>query len=138
MTIDPRVLEKIKSEIVGLGRDTRYAIEAYSFVLQGLEFYMAGLGERRHVTGQDLSRGLAEYAISQYGLFAKRVLGRWGISVTDDFGYIVYNLIDIGVMSRQPTDRVEDFFQVFDLSEFFEKRDFYLVDKDYIRGLRSK
>jgi uncharacterized repeat protein (TIGR04138 family) len=135
MPPDEQVLDRIKNEIVSSGLDTRYRLEAYGFVLMGMEFFFAKMGERRHVTGQELSGGLAEYASRQYGLFARHVLGRWGIFATDDFGYIVYNLIDIGVMSKQPSDRVEDFFHVFDLGECLDKKDCFTIDPEYIHSI---
>ena len=111
MVDDIGVFDRIKKEIIESGRDTRYRLEAYGFVLMGMEFFFAKTGERRHV------------------------LGRWGILATDDFGYIVYNLISIGVMSKQPSDRVEDFFHVFDLGECLDKKDCFTIDKDFIRGV---
>jgi uncharacterized repeat protein (TIGR04138 family) len=137
MVDDIGVFDRIKKEIIESGRDTRYRLEAYGFVLMGLEFFFAKISERRHVTGQELSRGLAEYASHQYGLFARHVLGRWGILATDDFGYIVYNLISIGVMSKQPSDRVEDFFHVFDLGEYLDKKDCFTIDPEYIRSIQG-
>jgi uncharacterized repeat protein (TIGR04138 family) len=137
MVDDIGVFDRIKKEIIESGRDTRYRLEAYGFVLMGLEFFFAKISERRHVTGQELSRGLAEYASHQYGLFARHVLGRWGILATDDFGYIVYNLISIGVMSKQPGDRVEDFFYVFNLGEHLDKKDCFSIDPEYIRSIQD-
>lgn len=137
MAADIQVFDIIKKEIIESGRDTRYRLEAYGVVVMGMEFFFAKTGERRHVTGQELSGGLAEYASHQYGLFARHVLARWGISTTDDFGYIVYNLISIGVMSKQPSDRVEDFFHVFDLGECLDKKDCFTIDKEYIRSIQD-
>ena len=135
MADDIGIFDRIKKEIIESGRDTRYSLEAYGFVLMGMEFFFTKTGERRHVTGQELSGGLAEYASHQYGLFARHVLARWGILATDDFGYIVYNLISIGVMSKLSSDRVEDFFHVFDLGEHLDKKDCFTIDKDLIRGV---
>jgi uncharacterized repeat protein (TIGR04138 family) len=137
MAADFRVFDMIKKEIIESGRDTRYLLDAYGFVLMGMEFFFAKTGERRHVTGQELSGGLAEYAARQYGLFARHVLCRWGIMATDDFGYIVYNLISIGVMSKQPGDRVEDFFNVFNLGEHLDKKDCFSIDPEYIRSIEN-
>jgi uncharacterized repeat protein (TIGR04138 family) len=137
MAADIRVFDMIKKEIIESGRDTRYLLEAYGFVLMGMEFFFTKTAERRHVTGQELSGGLAEYATRQYGLFARLVLCRWGIMATDDFGYIVYNLISIGVMSKQPGDRVEDFFYVFNLGEHLDKKDCFSIDPEYIRSIQD-
>jgi uncharacterized repeat protein (TIGR04138 family) len=132
-----QALEKIRTEIIDSGRDTRYDLNAYHFVLKGLEFYLAKLGERRHVSGQEFSRGLVEFATKQFGPFAATVLERWGIRTSDDFGYIVYNLIDIKQMCKQEGDRLEDFFGVLNIRECCEKEDFFEIDKEYIRSVRN-
>jgi uncharacterized repeat protein (TIGR04138 family) len=137
MAAEVPVFDLIKKEIIESGSDTRYRLEAYGFVLMGMEFFFAKMGERRHVTGQELSGGLADYASRQYGLFARHVLDRWGILATDDFGYIVYNLISIGIMSKQPSDKVEDFFHVFDLGEYLDKKDCFTIDPEYIRSVHG-
>lgn len=85
-----------------------------------------GLGEKlaelasepeRHVTGQDLCEAIRQYALAQYGLLARSVLGHWGVHSTDDFGEIVFNLIDIGQMRKTDSDRREDFANVYDFAE---------------------
>ena len=51
---------------------------------------------------------------------AATVLTHWGITSTDDFGQIVFMLIDVGLLARQPSDRIEDFERVFDFAEVFK------------------
>ncbi len=100
-------------------KDGRYGKEAYLFILAGLEYTLSELKERRHLTGQELSWGIAAYARDQYGYLAKTVLNNWGIHKTNDFGEIVYLLIDNGLMGKTEEDRKEDFFDVFDFSKEF-------------------
>jgi len=135
--IAPDVFDQIRREIVESGRDTRYKPAAYVFVLNGLEYYITKLGEKRHVSGQELARGLAEFALMQFGPLSHNVLTGWGISTTDDFGIIVYNMIDIGVMGRKDEDRLEDFFGVFDLKTFFEGQSPAPLDLAHIRTLHG-
>jgi uncharacterized repeat protein (TIGR04138 family) len=135
MAADIPVFDQIKKEIIESGSDTRYRLEAYGFVLMGMEFFISKMEERRHVTGQELSAGLADYASHRYGQFARHVLGRWGIAATDDFGHIVYNLIGIGIMSKQPSDKEEDFFNVFNLGEYLDKKDCFIIDPEFIRSI---
>jgi uncharacterized repeat protein (TIGR04138 family) len=132
----PQVMKKIEEEIVA-EKDTRYKIQAYSFVLSGLEFYLSSLGEKRHVSGQELSKGLLLFALKQFGLMARDVLKNWGITKTDDFGYMVYNMIEIGVMSRQPDDAVEHFFNVVDFETFFNVQNYFEIDKDFIKKIKG-
>ncbi len=76
-------------------------------------------GEHRHITGQQLCLGLRDFALRQYGLLARTVLTRWGIHRTEDFGTIVYALIDAGQLRRSREDAIEDFANVYDFDEAF-------------------
>ena len=108
-----------------------YPQEAFQFVRHGLTHTAAathGEGERgemadggpeRHVNGAQLCMGLRDYAIHQYGLLARPVLAHWGIRRTDDFGRIVFALIDAGIMRKSAEDCLEDFQGVFDFDEAF-------------------
>ncbi len=75
-----------------------------------------------HLTGQQLCEAIRQLALEQFGLMARVVLHSWGVHVTGDFGEIVYNLIDIGLMKKSETDRREDFNDVFDFEEAFERQ----------------
>lgn len=74
----------------------------------------------RHVSGPQLCMGLRDMAVERYGLLAKTVLRRWGLRGTDDFGVIVYAMIDRGEMRSSNEDAFEDFKGVFDFDEAFE------------------
>ncbi|MBN1602881.1 MAG: hypothetical protein JW915_14830 [Chitinispirillaceae bacterium] len=132
-----QILDHIRKEIIVSGYDVRYKIGAYDFVLNGLEFYLAALGEKRHVSGQEFSLGLLNFAQKQFGLLAPSVLTSWGVTRTNDFGQLVYNMIGIGLMSRQPEDNVEDFFDVIDFEEFFKKQEFFEVDTIFIKKVKG-
>jgi len=75
----------------------------------------------RHLTGQQLCQAIRDYALEQYGYLAQVVLNNWGVRVTGDFGEIVYNLIRIEEMKQSPTDRREDFEDVFDFEDAFRR-----------------
>ena len=109
-----------------------YPQEAFQFVREGLQHTVkmvfgenaskasnAG-GEDRHVSGQQLCLGLRDYALVKYGMLARTVLGRWGIQRTDDFGRIVFAMIDAGFMRKSDSDCFEDFQGVYDFEESFE------------------
>lgn len=132
-----QVLEKIRNEIIDSGRDDRYLLGAYEYVLNGMEFYLTSIGEKRHVSGQELTRGLLLFAQKQFGLLARKVLNYWGINKTDDLGNIVYNMIEINIMSKQPEDSLEHFRNVLDIDEFFENIDFYQIDREVIKKLKD-
>ena len=132
-----QTLDRIRLELINSGKDTRYKIGAYEFVLNGLDFYLTQLGENVHVNGSELSMALLNFAFKQYGLLSQDVLSFWGIKKTDDFGNIVFNLISIGLMSKQPEDRIEDFFDVTDITEFFKEKQYYEIDKNYIKSIKG-
>lgn len=107
-----------------------YPIEAFAFVRDGLSFtnarvlsqaHVGGMSQAAssHVSGQQLCLGLREFAIQQYGMLAPAVLRHWHVQRTEDFGRIVYAMIDAGLMSRTADDSFEDFDNVFDFSESF-------------------
>lgn len=75
--------------------------------------------DSRHITGQQLCIGLREYAIQRYGMLAPVVLRHWNVLRTEDFGRIVYRLIDVGLMSRTPDDSLTDFVGVYEFDEVF-------------------
>jgi uncharacterized repeat protein (TIGR04138 family) len=123
---EPRVAEAIEREI--LQRDSRYALEAYEFVPDAWQHTQRLLGRtlprgkieenpNYHVSGRQLLEGIRDLALRQFGFMARTVFARWGIQRTDDFGEIVYNLIDIELMSKTDKDARADFHAVFDLDE---------------------
>jgi uncharacterized repeat protein (TIGR04138 family) len=75
----------------------------------------------RHVSGQQLCEAARLYGLQQYGYLAPTVLAAWGIRATDDFGAIVFNMIDIGQMRKTKADRREDFQDVYDFATAFTR-----------------
>jgi len=107
-----------------------YAPEAFEFVREGLAHTARMVhgdvalsestpDERRHVSGQQLCLGLRDFAIGQYGMLAKVVLNRWGIRRTDDFGRIVFAMIELELMRKADQDTIDDFRAVYDFGEAF-------------------
>lgn len=75
----------------------------------------------RHVTAQQLCWALRDAALARWGLMARTVLARWNITRTEDIGAIIFALVDHGWLQKQPTDLLEDFSQVFNFDEAFER-----------------
>ena len=100
-------------------RDGRYQERGYLFVLAALEFAQGRLPARRHLTGAELAWACRDFAQEQFGLLAPAVLEYWGVTTTNDFGRIVFMLIDVGLLARQESDRVEDFDSVYDFDGVF-------------------
>ena len=99
--------------------DRRYRKEAYLFILASLEYTVDRLQEARHLTGAELSLGIADYARIQYGYMAQNVLEHWGMKQTLDFGEVVFNLIGEGLLRKSEEDRKDDFYGVYDFSVEF-------------------
>jgi uncharacterized repeat protein (TIGR04138 family) len=101
-------------------RDGKYNERAYVFVLAALEYAQTKLPERRHLSGVELAWACRDFALEQFGMLANSVLTHWGIHTTEDFGQIVFILIDVGLLARQPSDRLEDFEGVYEFAEVFK------------------
>jgi uncharacterized repeat protein (TIGR04138 family) len=100
-------------------RDDRYHERAYLFVLAALEYAQGKLEQRRHLSGGELALACRDFALEQFGLLASTVLAHWGVHRTEDFGQIVFLLIDTGLLARQPSDKIEDFDEVYDFGDVF-------------------
>ena len=102
-----------------LKKDPRYTPAAYLFVREGLDHTVRKLEKPRHVSGQELLDGMRLYALEQYGPMAKRVLAESGITECVDFGNIVFNLVDEGLLGKTEEDSIEDFMDGYDFHEAF-------------------
>lgn len=100
-------------------QDGRYHERGYLFVLAALEYAQGKLPARRHLTGAELAWACRDFALEQFGLLAATVLSHWGIRRTEDLGQMVFTLIDVGLLARQPSDKREDFDRVYDFAEVF-------------------
>ncbi len=104
-------------------RDSRFRFGAYQWLLsEGLQHTMSsylGLTEetRRHLTGREIVLGLRDLAREQFGPLAREVWRHWGINCTADWGRIVYNLIDAGLLHKNDDDRPEDFNDVYEVGD---------------------
>src|ERR1700677_2475368 len=126
-------------------KDSRYAYEAYEFIFQALHHTQQLLGRmppgdkeeqepdkppepvqenaqeiaqpRHHVSGRELLEGVRSLALREFGLMAPTVFAMWGIRKTDDFGEIVFNLVEAELMSKTEEATRADFHDLFDLNQ---------------------
>jgi len=109
--------------------DARFDRKAYDFVRRGLDHTVKEIRKKdanraekmRHVSGPELLEGLRIYALDQFGPLTLTVLNSWGVRRCQDFGDIVFNLIDYNVFSKTENDRREDFAGHYDFEEAFVK-----------------
>ena len=120
-TRDERIAQAIAT-------DSRYSPAAFNFVAQAIPAIAEELASKekgrrakRHITGKELCMGFRKILIRNYGRMAIDVLRAWHVSQTTDFGEIVYDLVNAGVLSVSPEDSREDFIDVFDFNEAFVK-----------------
>ena len=101
--------------------EPRFHEHAYLFVLAALEFSQTRLTERRHITGGELAHACRDLALQRFGVMARMVLEHWGVKSTSDIGDIVFALVELGLLSSQPTDSKADFLNVFSFDRAFER-----------------
>lgn len=122
-----------------LQRDVRYARDAYLFVREALDHTQTMLAKApdqprssragadadepavRHVSGQELLAGIREYALKEFGPMVPTVLEEWGIRQCEDFGEIVFNMVEVGLLAKTEKDSREDFKGGYSFEEAFRK-----------------
>jgi len=122
--------------------DGRYAPEAFWFVAEAIGHTVdwirtgelpaqangareEGEGKTYHVSGQELLSGLRRLARERWGMLAPRVLERWGVRRTEDFGEIVFLMVEDEKLQwrKRECDTREDFSGGYDFRTAFEGLD---------------
>jgi uncharacterized repeat protein (TIGR04138 family) len=122
MTPDEDFAEAVEKIIE---KDSRYSRAAYFFVREGLDVTIKAIkgkppsGRRRqpkpdsddpnHVSALELLSGLRDHALEQFGPMAALLLEQWGLRRSDNFGDIVFNLVEGGVFGKTDSDSRDDF-----------------------------
>lgn len=124
-------------------KDPRYSLNAYYYVLETLDFARSQLGmgcssshlpprnrpgeeekdepdaNLQHITGGELCEALRIRGRWMFGYLAKAVFNQWGVFSTDDFGEIVFNMVEAGKIRTAPEDKKEDFANLYDFQAAF-------------------
>jgi uncharacterized repeat protein (TIGR04138 family) len=129
-----------------LSRKLRFHPDAYRFVFEGLKHAQLLLSRSvaasqdeepgQHISGEQLLNGIRALAIDQFGPMTLLVFRHWGIRTTEDFGRIVFDLIDRGEMSKTDRDQLSDFVDVYDFEEVFSRQ--YRIDTCHVFGPLSR
>jgi uncharacterized repeat protein (TIGR04138 family) len=124
------VLDKI------VAHDPRYQREAYLFLREALDHTQKMILKTastasarqpakddapRHVSGQQLLEGIRDYATQQFGPMAATVLGEWGIKRCEDFGELVFNMVEKSLLAKTDKDSREDFKGGYDFDTAFRQ-----------------
>jgi uncharacterized repeat protein (TIGR04138 family) len=109
-----------------LSKDVRYSRDAYHFLRDALNFTQKAIGKEsrgsvRHVTGQELLDGLRQYALQQFGPMTVTVFEDWGIRGCKDFGELVFNMVESGLLAKTDRDSRDDFQDGYDFTDAFRK-----------------
>jgi len=105
-------------------KDARYNPDAYFFVVEALDVTVKDIRKSqpdhgRHVTGKELLNGIKEYALDEFGPMSYTVFSEWGIHKTEDFGEIVFNLVEAGRLGKTESDSRDDFKEGYSFEDAF-------------------
>jgi len=105
--------------------DERYQFDAYLFVQDAIDYTQKSLGRhkqgQKHVSGKELLDGIRDYALDKFGPMTPTVLAEWGIRSCEDFGEIVFNLIQHEQATQSQSDSRDDFKGGYNFHEAFRK-----------------
>lgn len=102
----------------------KYHPAAREFVNHALRFTQKKFvksPEDAHVSGRQLLEGIRELALKEFGMMTIPVFRHWGITTTDDFGRIVWDLVQSGEMNKTERDQLSDFSGVYDFEAAFDR-----------------
>ena len=113
-----------------LQKNRRYKPEAYLFVLAALHLSVSSLPKPRHVTGRELLEGIRLHGLDQFGPLTRQVFGHWGIRETEDFGHIVFSLVDAKLLGKTEEDSLADFQEIYDFSSAFDPQPLFKLAEE--------
>lgn len=107
-------------------QDSRYHREAYLFLRESLEFTQKAISKAnknqvRHITGQELLNGIREYGLALFGPMTITVFAEWGIQSCEDFGNMVFVMIENNLLRKTEQDSPEDFKRGYSFEEAFRR-----------------
>lgn len=116
--------DEVLDQIVA--KDPRYTRDAYYFVREALDFTQknatkSGASQIRHVSGQELLDGIREFALQQYGPMTHMLLAEWGLTRCEDFGELVFNMVEAGLLAKTKNDSRDDFKGGYDFEDAFRR-----------------
>ncbi len=107
--------------------DKRYAAGAYVFVRMALDFTVKRACAKdasrkdKQVSTTELLEGIKDFALETFGPMAMPLFEEWGVRSCEDFGAIVFNLIEAEALRKSDEDKIEDFSNGYDFEEAFVK-----------------
>ena len=74
----------------------------------------------KHVKGEEMLKGMRELLLNKFGPMTMMVLEHCGIKNTEDFGNIVFNLVENHALSKTDEDNIEEFRNGYNFEEVFD------------------
>ena len=107
-------------------KNPQFTRDAYLFLREALDHTQKVVakenkGRSRHVTPTELLDGIRQFALAQFGPMTMTVLADWGVTRCEDFGTVVFNMIEAGLLSKTDKDQPEDFKGGFEFDDAFRK-----------------
>ena len=105
-------------------QDNRFGKGAYYFIREALDHTLKCMEKNNqdkggHVSGNELLEGIREYALERFGPMTLTLMDHWNIRKCRDFGEIVFNLVEHGILGRTENDSLEDFEGGYDFQQAF-------------------
>ena len=106
--------------------DPRYGKGAYYFIREALDHTLKNLEKDKsknkgHVSGMQLLDGIRDFALDRFGPMTLTIMEHWNIRKCRDFGDIVFNLVDFGILGRTENDSLDDFEDGYNFKDAFEQ-----------------
>jgi len=104
----------------------KYDSQVYYFLREALDYTIKMFdkpvdGPARHVSGTELLDGIRKYTLQEFGPISRTVLSKWGVTRCEDFGEIVFLMVEKGVLGKTDEDCKEDFSGGYDFDAAFSK-----------------
>ena len=96
-----------------------FPVDAYLLVFDALNKCLLEHKKTRlePIGARELSQAMVDILRDGFGPFASHLLQKWGIHSTNDFGRIVYELVNAGLLALNEGDTIEDFNDLFPLMD---------------------
>jgi uncharacterized repeat protein (TIGR04138 family) len=135
--MDETLVDPVERIRILATEDGQYLPEAFFFVSDAIRHTVEWIKERSleedatggprggegefHVSGRELLSGIRRLAYERWGQLAPVVFRRWGVTRTEDFGRIVFLMVEDPVLGwkKRESDRLEDFAGGYDFRTAF-------------------
>ncbi|MGE4159012.1 MAG: Minf_1886 family protein [Planctomycetota bacterium] len=111
-------------------------MEAYQFILESLQRTLkeqhAARGpktRRKHITAQELLKGVVTHAADRFGYLAPTVFSQWGVRRSEDVGSMVFQMIDLKLLKKNRSDKQSDFDSAMDLQSALQEASQHAFDR---------